>query len=286
MLRGPDTLARPAPAGELQAARARRAGLPGGWRRAPLLLRVLSLLSLLGAWSLLSLLLGGEVLPGPGPTLQELWTQLRTGELLHHTAVTLARVVAGFSLAMAAGVLLGAGMGVSRALDGLGEVWLVTGLAIPRIVPIVGAYLLIGLNDAAAVAAIVLTVVPTVVVQLREGVRAVDGRLVEMARAFRRRPAAIWRQVILPQLYPYLVGTARGALSLTWKMVVFAELMGRTNGVGYQISYYFQMWDMKGILAYALAMVILLAAVDLGLLGALERRAHRWRPRLERAGAA
>jgi NitT/TauT family transport system permease protein len=83
--------------------------------------------------------------------------------------------------------------------------------------------------------------------------------------------------VVLPQLLPFIVGTGRAAMSLTWKMVVLAELLGRTNGVGYQISFYFQMFNMRGILAYALAMIIVLAVIDQGLMRAVERYAFRWR---------
>ena len=182
-----------------------------------------------------------------------------------------------FTLAMTVGVAVGVAVGVSRRLDRLLEAWMVLGLTIPRIVLFVVAYLLLGLNDLAAVAALVITVVPTVVVQLREGTRALDGRLLEMARAYRRPPPLIWRQVVLPQLIPYLIGTARGALALSWKMVVLAELLGRTSGVGYQITFYFQMFNMKGILAYGLAMMAVLAVIDLTFVAIMQRSALRWR---------
>ncbi len=105
-------------------------------------------------------------------------------------------------------------------------------------------------------------------------------KLVEMATAYSRPPLLIWRKVILPQLLPYLIGTARGALSLSWKMVVLAELLGRTSGVGYQISFYFQMFNMRGILAYGLAMMVILALIDLVFIGFIQNSAFRWRRRV------
>src|SRR5690606_20563367 len=89
--------------------------------------------------------------------------------------------------------------------------------------------------------------------------------------------AATWLHVVFPQLTPYIVGTARGSLALTWKMVVLGELLGRTSGVGYQISFYFQFFNMTGILAYGVTKMVLLAVVDLGVMGALQRVAFRWR---------
>jgi ABC-type nitrate/sulfonate/bicarbonate transport system permease component len=242
-----------------------------------LVLRLLSLLSLIAVWLLLSFLLGPRVLPGPVATLEFLWQQLERGTLTFHIWMTMQRVLLAFALAMLLGVAAGVAMGASAVMDKLLEAWLVVGLAIPRIVLIVAAYLLIGLSESAAIIAVALTVAPLVVAQMREGTRAMDTRLIDMARAFKRPPPLVWRQVILPQLLPYIVGTGRAAMSLTWKMVVLAELLGRTSGVGYQISFYFQMFNMRGILAYALAMIIVLAIIDQGLMRAVERYAFRWR---------
>jgi NitT/TauT family transport system permease protein len=63
-------------------------------------------------------------------------------------------------------------------------------------------------------------------------------------------------------------------------MVVLAELLGRTSGVGYQINFYFQMFEMRGILAYGLAMTIVLGLVDKALLQ-LGERLMRWRRSVE-----
>jgi NitT/TauT family transport system permease protein len=186
-------------------------------------------------------------------------------------------VLIAFAVAMPAGVLIGAVMGFSRRADAALEAWLVTGLTIPRIILFVMAYLLLGLNDRAAILALIITIVPTIVAQIREGARALDGKLLEMARAFRRSRAQVWTRIIIPQLMPYIVGTARTSLALAWKMVVLAELIGRTTGVGYQISFYFQMFNMRGILAYGLTMMLVLAVIDIGIMNGLERRIFRWR---------
>jgi NitT/TauT family transport system permease protein len=241
------------------------------------LYRPASLLSILAVWILFSRLLGEQILPGPLSTLEFLWAQLERGALTRHIGITMYRVLTAFSIAMVVGVALGVLSGISRVADRLLEAWLVVGLTVPRIMLFVVAYLLLGLNDTSAIVALVLTVVPTIIVQLREGMRAVDGKLVEMARAYRRSNLAIWRKVIFPQLLPYFIGTARGALSLAWKMVILAELLGRTSGVGYQITFYFQMFNMRGILAYGVAMMLVLAAIDLSFVALAQRYGFRWR---------
>lgn len=236
-----------------------------------------SYLSIFVAWIVAAWLLPSELMPGPIATFEFVVRQIERGVLWMHLWATTRRVLIAFTLGMTAGVFLGAAMGLSRTVDRALQGWLIAGLTVPRILLFVMSYLIFGLSDTAAIAALVVTILPTIMVQVREGTRAIDGKLVEMAEAYHRPRTTIWRQVVLPQVMPYVVGTARSSLSLAWKMVVLAELLGRTTGVGYQISFYFQMFDMVGILGYGVTMMIILATVDLVLLGRWQRSAFRWR---------
>lgn len=260
-----------------------RYGSSGEWQGF-LALRLVSVASLVAVWILASLLLSPRVLPGPLETMGFMWQEYQSGRLLFHVFNTVERVLLSFLASMVIGVLSGVAMGASQYTNRLLEGWLVAGLALPRLVPIVVAYLLFGLNDWSAVFAVTVSVAPAVCAQLREGTRALDTRLIDMAKVFRRSAFETWRKVVLPQLLPYVLGTGRAAMSLAWKMVVVAELMGRTNGVGYQLAFYFQMFDMRGILAYAMAMVLVLASIDLGLFRFLDRVAFRWRKPVRLAG--
>ncbi len=73
--------------------------------------------------------------------------------------------------------------------------------------------------------------------------------------------------------------SARSGLSLVWKIVLIVELLGRPNGVGFEIGVAFQLFDVTRILAYALAFVLVMLAVETLLIRPLERHANRWRPR-------
>ncbi len=269
--------ARPGASGAAVAARAARRlqakRREGGLATA---LRFVSYGSLLLLWIIGSRAMG-EVLPGPIEVLGFVGREIENGRLAFHVWITTRRVLIAFAIALTAGVALGALMGRSKRADDLLQGWLIVTLTVPRILLFVVAYLIAGLNDRALIVALVITVLPTIVVTIREGTRALDGGLIEMARAFRRSNVQVWKSVILPQLMPFVVGTARGALALSWKMVVLGELLGRTSGVGYQISFYFQFFNMRGILAYGVTMMVLLAFIDLVVMGWLQRRAFRWR---------
>jgi NitT/TauT family transport system permease protein len=149
----------------------------------------------------------------------------------------------------------------------------------PALILIVLAYIWIGLNEVAAVLAVALNKIPNVAVTVREGARAMDAGLTEMARVFRFSRPATLRHVVLPQLQPYLAAAARSGLALIWKIVLVVELLGRSNGVGFKIGLFFGMFDVRAILAYTLAFVALMMLVEYLIAQPLERRATRWRPR-------
>jgi NitT/TauT family transport system permease protein len=84
---------------------------------------------------------------------------------------------------------------------------------------------------------------------------------------------------VLPQLAPYLTAAARSGLSLVWKIVLIVELLGRPNGVGFEIGVAFQLFDVTRILAYAVAFVALMLAVETLVVQPLEQHIARWRSR-------
>ena len=88
-----------------------------------------------------------------------------------------------------------------------------------------------------------------------------------------------FRHVVLPQLAPYLAAASRSGLSLVWKIVLVVELLGRPNGVGFEIGTAFQLFDVTKILAYALAFVAVMLAIEAFVVQPFERYVSRWRPR-------
>ncbi len=134
------------------------------------------------------------------------------------------------------------------------------------------------IDVSAAVLAVAINKIPTVVVTVREGARAVDRELMQVAQAFRLTRERRFTRIYLPQLYPYLMASARSGLALIWKIVLVVELLGRSNGVGFQLHVYFQFFDIESILAYTFAFVGVILLIEIWMLRPLERRLTRWRP--------
>ena len=91
-------------------------------------------------------------------------------------------------------------------------------------------------------------------------------------------PDMIRKSIVLPQLAPYLAAAMRSGLSLVWKIVLVVELLGRSNGVGFEIGIAFQLFDVTRLLAYALPFVGLMLAIETFAVQPVERHVLRWRP--------
>lgn len=242
------------------------------------LLRLLSLGLLIAAWYAGSQVAGPRLLPAPETVGLALVAEAQSGALAFNLGTTLARVAASFLIAMALGTAFGLIMGRSRTADRIGDPWLIVLLNLPALVIIVLAYVWAGLTESAAIAAVALNKLPLVTVTVREGTRSLDRQFDEMALVFKMSAWVRFRHVIMPQLAPYIAAAARSGLSLVWKIVLIVELLGRPNGVGFEIGVAFQLFDVTRILAYALAFVAVMLAIETLLVQPLERHVARWRP--------
>ena len=245
---------------------------------APIHVTVLSLLALGALWVVAARLTAdASVLPGPGEVAQVIAREAASGALWRHTADTLRRVVLAFGLAMTLGCLLGLALGLSDRLNRWADPWVTVFLNMPALVVIVLCYLWIGLNETAAIVAVAVNKIAMVTVTIREGVRALDRGVDEMARVYRMSLWTRLRHVIWPQLGPFVAAATRSGLAVIWKIVLVVEFLGRSSGVGFQIHLYFQLFDTATVLAYALTFVAVMLLIEYALVQTWERRASAWR---------
>src|SRR6202012_2383936 len=139
-----------------------------------------------------------RLLPTATAVLRAMLQQTISGTLPWNLAITLGRVAAAFTVSLLLGSALGIAMGRWRRLDLLLDNAVTVLLNLPALVVIVLIYVWFGLNEVAAIAAVALNKLPTTVVTLREGARALDPSLEEMARSFRMPRRRVMRHVILP----------------------------------------------------------------------------------------
>ncbi len=243
----------------------------------PAWLRVISFVLLIIIWQISAMIAQSRVLPDPLQVALVLYDHILYGSLISDLCITLWRVVAAFILAMVIGTAIGIFMGLRKRLDILLDGWLILFLNIPALVTIILCYVWFGLTELAAIIAVSLNKFPNVIVTLREGTRAVDRDILQVAEVFQVGRRKTFFKFFLPQLYPYIMVAARSGIALIWKIVLVVELLGRSNGIGFQLSVFFQLFDIASILAYTLAFVIVMITVELAFIGPMDKHVTRWR---------
>jgi len=243
-----------------------------------MLIKGLSILALLALWIVAAFISGdAQVLPMPHALLGPFWSELTSGELPYHLGMTAFRVFWAFVFAMTIGLALGLVMGRYPAIDRWLDPWLVIFLNLPALVLIVLCYLWIGLNETAAILAVTLNKIPNVTTIIREGARALSPDLKAMGQVYAMPRGTYLRHVILPQLAPFIAGAARSGIAVIWKIVLVVEFLGRSNGVGFQIHLYFQLFDVAHVLVYSLSFIAVMLIVEWLVLQPWERSVRNWR---------
>ena len=244
------------------------------------MLKLASMVAAAIFWGLLSLTLPPEIFPGPIETARTLWGEIASGSVWKDLVMTMLRVVAGLLLAMIMGVPVGVLMGLNRRAEAVLDVWVMIGLTGPSLCYAIMAFMWFGLNEGAAIIAIAITAAPSITINIWEGVKNVDTRLVAMAKVFEATRLTIVRRVLMPQILPYMMASARFGLGIIWKITVLVELIGRPNGVGFKLFYWYQLADMRQVLAWTLLFTIIMLTIELLILKPIERRIFAWRPQL------
>jgi len=236
-----------------------------------------SLVLLLLAWEAVALVADSRYFPGPSAVGEVMLREFESGALLAHVGATLARVAVSFVLAMLIGTAIGLVLGRMQSVDRLFDSWLIFFLNLPALVVIILCYVWFGLNEVAAIVAVAINKIPNVAVTMREGARSLSKDLAEMAQIYKFGWKKSLLHVTLPQMAPFFAAASRSGLALVWKIVLVVELLGRSNGVGYQLNLAFHDFDVPTILAYAIAFILVVQVIEMGILQPLEARANRWR---------
>ena len=240
-------------------------------------LPVLSLVVLLVVWQALASYINSGLLPAPATVATVFWLEFMTGQLPYHLGVTLLRLLVSFSIAMLLGCAIGIALGRNKKMDAFFDNWLVISLNVPALVTIILCYVWFGLIESAAILAVVVNKLPNVIVTIREGTRRLDQDLLEMASSFNFSKHKTLLHVIWPQLHPFVMGATRSGLALIWKIILVVELLGRSNGMGYELHLFFQLFDVASILAYTIAFVAVIQLIEVMILKPLDKKSMRWR---------
>lgn len=228
-------------------------------------------------WQALSILINSSVFPTVIDILTNLSNHLINGELVDSLLITLKRVCIAFFISMAIGIFFGVLMGLSKKIDAMLDFILIIGLNMPALVTIIICYIWFGLTDFSALLAVIINKVPIIIVNIREGTKAIEKKYTDLAKVYKLSKKDTVTKIYLPQIYPYIMASTRLSLSLIWKIILVVELLGRSDGIGFQISMFFQLFDITSILAYSFAFIFVILLIETFILKPIEDRMKRWK---------
>lgn len=229
-------------------------------------------------WQGLSFFFVPIILPGPLELLRRMMAVYSDPASYRVFGETLSRIFAGFSIAMLAGIALGIPMGLRRKVEIFFDSWIMVLLTVPAVCWTFLSVLWFGISAVAPILTIVLIVFPFVVMNIWEGTKALDSNLTEMGSVYRASRLLMLRQVLIPQLMPYVFSSLRIALSLSWKIALVAEAFGAGSGVGQELINWFQSTRVDMMLAWGVSFMIVMVLIDLVVFRWWARRVFAWRP--------
>jgi sulfonate transport system permease protein len=246
--------------------------------------RWISPLLLLGLWETLSRsgIIPAHTLAPPSAVLLTLIQMTRSGELPHNLVISFGRVSLGLGIGVGLGVLFGLLAGLSRQ----GEVLVDPVMQIKRTIPVVAlAPLFIiwfGIGEATKVALIAFATLFPVYLNLYNGIRGVDKRLVDAGLSFGLNRWQLIAHVILPGALPSLLVGLRYSLTVSIVMLVIAEQINATAGLGFLVNNARDFMRTDIIVVCLMVYALLGLSADL-LIRIVEDRALAWRPKLVEA---
>lgn len=217
-----------------------------------------------------------QILPAPDEVwaaFSDLWT---SGDLLNDAAISLRRVIEGSGIGIMGGLVLGAGLGLSRGMTAYVRP-LFTALAqIPALGWLPLVMLLVGIGEPLKIVIIAIAASVPVTFNTMNGIRAVPPGYVEVGRIFRYGRWQLLRRIVLPAALPPIFVGVRYGITHAWLALVAVELLASSEGLGYLLVWGRQLFQLDVVIA-AMAVIGLIGFLLDRSLAAMEQRLQRWK---------
>lgn len=201
----------------------------------------------------------------------------RSGQLLFwvDTWASLKRIGSALLISATLGMILAVGIGVVPRLRALLSPLLGTIAMIPPLAILPVLFIVLGLEETAKIALIVIGIAPCIARDLALRVGELPKEQIIKAQTLGASTWQLILRVVLPQLWPRLIDSMRLSMGSAWLFLIAAEAIASTEGLGYRIFLVRRYLAMDVILPYVLWITLLAVLTDLAL-RLLRARAFRW----------
>lgn len=246
-------------------------------RRQNLTDKILVVITVLALWQWGSMAAGAYWVPAPWPVTVALWDMMRTGEIFRHASYTLQASLWGFVLGGVPGMVLPFALRRLPRLEAILDPFLVGGYGLPKLALAPLFILWFGIGIESKIALVTSVVFFLVYFNTAAGIRAIDPRLVLMARVIGAGELRIATQVIWPSAVPFIFAGFRVSTPYAIGGAVIAELISSNRGLGYLVQLGAMNFKTSQVFAAILAITLIVIGAN-AIVNGIERRLLRWRP--------
>jgi NitT/TauT family transport system permease protein len=232
---------------------------------------------LLLAWQIASLFLPEYVLPGLQLIVGEFVKMAEERTLFWDTLLTLYRILQG----LIGGFILGGVLGVLMGTMKKSENYVMPIVNFIMGIPALSWTLIVILwfkGTETRIFALMLAVsFPVFSHSILDAVKGISKELMEMTLAFRPTRSQVLRMLVLPSITPHILTAWKVSIGFAVRVVIVAELVGASTGVGFRMIQQQSLLNMSGVLAWTLVLVVSGLGMQ-SVISKMETRLLRWRP--------
>ncbi|WP_026803985.1 ABC transporter permease [Aliarcobacter lanthieri] len=238
---------------------------------------IASIFLFLALWDFGHQIYGDLILPSPKDTFIALNEILHNPEMIENIFITIKRAMIGFGLAILVGSILGlfAGLFITASIMSRPIVTILFGM--PPIAWIVLAMIWFGMSDMTVIFTVFIASFPIVFVGALQGTRTIEGDLKQMVDSFHLPFSMKLFDLYLPHIFSYIFPAYISALGMSWKIVVMAELLSSSDGLGSSLAIARSQLDTPTALALVTIMIASLLLIEYLIFEPIKRELESWR---------
>lgn len=237
---------------------------------------VISFLVLAAVWQFASLFSPPYLIPGIHLIVASLVKVIIVPELLYQAMVTWSRIVGAIFASMVLGVCIGVLMGLFKGIDEFVRPIVKLVMGVPALNWVIIVIIWFNATEVRIGFVMLASCVPIYIFNVYDGIRAIDQKMHDMVETF---GANTWHKIRI-LIWPYVKANTFTAtkisIGMAVRIVLIAELVGATSGIGKELDFAKNIFDMPLILAWTLWMVLMLQIMA-AITEALEMKVLKWR---------
>jgi len=213
------------------------------------------------------------------------WT-VWNNELVQNLWVSMTRTALALAYVIVIGIPVGYAMGRWWRVQAYFTDVVMVGIALPAYMWALLAVMWFGFGITAPVFTAVVSATPALIVHVLQGALAIPRPLRDMSDAYDVPSLTRARDLILPSMAGAVIAGVRLAIIAAWGSVVLVEWFGSNEGAGFRARHWYQSAaDYNGLMAWGVVVLVIVIAVDRGVIERIDRAAHRWRGSISSFGA-